>query len=80
MQKFNLFILISLLFVLPGCAQETTPDPDRQIGEAVNAAPEDQRELGFQESPVGEGCLGEQPRLPVRRSDHPGRVRFFSQG
>lgn len=44
MNKYHPFALICLLFTLPGCAQNSTPDPDRQIAEAVSAAPEDMRE------------------------------------
>lgn len=43
MQKFNLLFLLSLLFVLPGCAQDTTPDAEQQISAAVLTAPEDTR-------------------------------------
>lgn len=44
MHKFNLLLLLSLLVVLPGCAQESTPNAEQQIVEATSAAPEDARE------------------------------------
>lgn len=44
MQKFNLFFLLFLLFTLPGCAQENTPNAEQQIVEATSAAPDDMRE------------------------------------
>ncbi|MCO6478489.1 MAG: hypothetical protein J5I94_17795 [Phaeodactylibacter sp.] len=43
-KPFFSFIIIMLLFCLPGCAQENTPDPEAQIGAAVMAAPEEVRE------------------------------------
>lgn len=44
MQKFNLLLLLSLLFTLPGCAQDKTLNADQQIVEATSAAPEDVRD------------------------------------
>lgn len=44
MQKFNLLCLLSILFVVPGCAQDSTPDAAQQIRAAVMAAPEDMRD------------------------------------
>lgn len=44
MQKSNLLLILSLLMVLPGCAQDSTPNPEQQIVEATSAAPEDTRD------------------------------------
>jgi hypothetical protein len=43
MHKFNLLLLLALLIVFPGCAQDSTPNAERQIVEATSAAPEDVR-------------------------------------
>jgi len=44
MQKFYLLFFMALLISLPGCAQETTLNPEQQISEATGAAPENMRE------------------------------------
>ncbi len=43
MKKINALLFFALLLSAPGCAQESIPDKETQIGTAVAAAPEDVR-------------------------------------
>ncbi|MEZ4988986.1 MAG: hypothetical protein R2824_01190 [Saprospiraceae bacterium] len=81
MQRYQLFCLISLLFTLPGCAQESIPDPDRQIAEAVSAAPEDMREAATVYGYTNKGKLSlirEGTNSLICLSDDPNREGFQS--
>jgi len=44
MKKINYLLLLFLFSFFPGCAQESIPDKESQIGGALMAAPEDVRE------------------------------------
>lgn len=44
MQKYHLLLLLSLLLVIPGCAQDNILNEEQQIIEATSAAPEDTRD------------------------------------